>query len=253
MSEEDLVEVEDKSASKGHTARPKRSTKARKSTRSRKKAKSQEPMLSVTVCDQLSSHKVAIKQILNETAIFLLARQNPEVDLASEIHQFFDTLESQERISPDGNASTEAPAITLGMHSEIVPLTEKESQQPFGDSEEETDDPFYTTISTQQAAKRLHVSRQTVNNWIKQGRLIGLNEEKRGWRIPAAQIKGRKIAPGLDMVGSYFNDPETTWHFLVHEQVFEDHQKSIRPLDILFARDIDKVVQLARGYGTDFL
>lgn len=144
-------------------------------------------------------------------------------------------------------------AIILGDEGAIKPLAPAEAESRLAALTQDVDesDPYYATWSTTEAAKALKVSRPTVLQWIKTGRLIGLAGAKRGWRVPKAQIRRAKPAPGLKAVIDIFGDPETAWHFLVQEQSVDG--KSIRPLDRLFAGEADFVAALAAGYGRDFL
>lgn len=49
-------------------------------------------------------------------------------------------------------------------------------------------------LSTDEAAALLGVSRVTVNAWIKTGRCFGVEQQKRGWRIPRWQFEPQVFA-----------------------------------------------------------
>ena len=150
------------------------------------------------------------------------------------------------------STSPEKPLV-LGAAVTETALTDKQAALPFTDDVESIgeDDPFFTTMSTTEASDILGVSRTTAIQWIEAGKLIGLKGAKRGWRIPRAQIRRGRLAPGLEAVSVHFGDAEEAWHFLVSDQLIGEDR--IRPLDLLFKKQADTVARLAEGYGRDFL
>ncbi|WP_306253771.1 helix-turn-helix domain-containing protein [Parvularcula sp. IMCC14364] len=141
----------------------------------------------------------------------------------------------------------------LGEVIEIESLSAAEARQPFSANPEvvSDDDEFYAVYSTTEAAKKLNITRPTAIDWIKSGKLIGIQGAKRGWRIPVAQIRRGRLAPALQEVSAHFDDPEDAWHFLVTEQQFG--KELVRPLDLLFQKKAHLVIGLAKSYGSDFL
>lgn len=144
-------------------------------------------------------------------------------------------------------------SLSLGEAVNDAPLSDRDAALPFTDDVETVgeDDPFYETLSTTEASDILDISRTTAIQWIEGGKLIGLKGAKRGWRIPKAQIRRGRLAPGLEDVSKHFDDPEEAWHFLVSEMVIDSDRG--RPLDLLFKKKADLVVKLAESFGRDFL
>ena len=143
--------------------------------------------------------------------------------------------------------------LVLGEDLDIKPLTPSAAAAPLTSDVEVVgeDDPLYATYSTAEVADVLNINRRSALNWIKLGKLIGLEATKRGWRVPKAQIRRGRLAPGLDKVLDQFDDSEAAWHFLVNEQLIGE--ELVRPIDLLFKKDVERVVQLAKGFGQDYL
>jgi hypothetical protein len=152
-------------------------------------------------------------------------------------------------------AETQArpPALQIVGEGKIVaPLTPAAAKAAFAKVPvaPQADDPYWQTLSTDETGKLLGVSRQTVIEWAKSGKLVGLAGAKRGLRIPAAQIRGGKPAPGLAMIAPHFGGPEQLWAFLVRPIVIDDQMK--RPIELLFDDKIDRAARIAAGIGDHF-
>lgn len=153
---------------------------------------------------------------------------------------------------PTANAAKAKAAIRIGTLEAVTALKPAAAEaklqsisRPAG-----ANDPDYETLSTTEAGVLLNVTRPTILEWIKSGKIIAIKQAKRGWRIPAAQIAKGKIAPRVKDVIEAIGDAEAAWDFLVRDQVIGDRRG--RPIDLMFARDADLVVSVAEGYGRDF-
>lgn len=100
------------------------------------------------------------------------------------------------------------------------------------------------------AAERLNVSRPTIYEWLRKGRLIGWERgSKQGWVIPAEQIVGpERIAEGVDAVIAEIDDAELAWDFLSNPWPFSGG--GARPMDKLLkgGEAVQQVVDAAPGY-----
>ncbi len=106
-------------------------------------------------------------------------------------------------------------------------------------------------IGVDEAAKRLHVSRATVYNWIDAKRLIGWRLTRQGTLIPAEQIVGpNELVAGIDDVLKLISAPRAAWRFLSEKSQFL--RKPRRPLDALKAGLIPEVLAAARAEGEAF-
>ncbi len=143
--------------------------------------------------------------------------------------------------------------VIIGDGGDMFLLSEEEAKAPLGVPFVRVgeDDEDYATYSVEEAATQLNISPAIVLGWIKHGKLVGLELGKRGWRIPKIQIRGKQIAPGLDLIKDYFVDSEDQWHYLVTPQLIEG--KSTRPIDLHFQNKLDFAIGLAEGMGTDFM
>jgi len=106
-------------------------------------------------------------------------------------------------------------------------------------------------LGVSEAAKRLHISRTTVYDWIEKKILLGWKSTKRGLTIPAEQILGPgKVVQGIHEVLQIIEDPELAWVFLSEEWPFADD--AARPIDKLKAGEAEEVVNAAPSFGTAF-
>ena len=104
-------------------------------------------------------------------------------------------------------------------------------------------------LGPSEAARRLHISRQTVYAWVSKGKLLGWRTHKRGLKVPGEQILGpERIVPGLDEVVGVLGDHEFAWVFLDEEQTFEDG--IARPIDMLKHGHVPQVLGAAEAFGS---
>lgn len=141
---------------------------------------------------------------------------------------------------------------SIGSHEVVKPLTQKAAMKALDSVPvaPRSDDPYYETFNTDEAGAALDVSRQTVTEWARTRKLVALPRAKRGLRIPKAQIRDGKIAPGLQDLADVVDSPEALWSFLVRPIAIDG--KPQRPLDLLFGNKADRVARIAAGRGDHF-
>ena len=144
-------------------------------------------------------------------------------------------------------AALEAAAVQFESSHESEQRTIPAALRRFGRFAPTADD----TIGVAAAAKRLHVSRTTVYDWIKKKRMIAWKTSKRGMAIPAEQIVGPgELVPGLEQVLAIIRDGRAAWRFLNEESPFFDQCR--RPIDALRTGDKAAVSAAARAHGEAF-
>lgn len=117
----------------------------------------------------------------------------------------------------DGNKRI-ARLIGAGLHQRGGSL----SDLPWASDEEiDADINIANTLSSAEIATELNASRETVDVWRKEGRLLGVESAKRGLRYPAEQF-GPNYAPLPvgDIIRELDGDHWAAWRFLampVHE------------------------------------
>lgn len=108
-----------------------------------------------------------------------------------------------------------------------------------------------TMLNGEAFGDALGVSRQTVNEWRQQGRVIGLKSNRKGFRYPLTQLDVHKRPlHALPLVVRIFgNSHWAAWSWLTAPHAgFEDST----PLDALKSGEDDKVLAAAEGAGGDF-
>lgn len=71
-------------------------------------------------------------------------------------------------------------------------------------------------LSSNEVARRLGVTRETINQWRRKGNLLGLEGDARGMRYPEWQIAGgRRMRSLRELAGFFGNDPWALYRFLV--------------------------------------
>lgn len=103
-------------------------------------------------------------------------------------------------------------------------------------------------LTAEQIADELGVRRQTVDNWRKTGKLLGLERARRGYLYPSWQVLDHKPVPGLARVLQVLgpNDPWRAYRFLASpEPRLEDRN----PIDVLRTGDVEHVVAVAEIFG----
>ena len=134
----------------------------------------------------------------------------------------------------------------------IEPLSEDKAKAPLGIpiNYVDVDNEWYETYSVEQAACKLGVQNFVVERWVESGRLIGVMKDKKELRIPKAIIREGEIAPYLDRVNDYFENSIDFWQYLVTEVRIAN--KSIRPIDLHFKKNLELVVDLPYSIMSDF-
>lgn len=101
-----------------------------------------------------------------------------------------------------------------------------------------------------EVAKRLVVSRQTINNWRDQGKLLGLETARRGVLYPAWQFAEDGLLPGLERSLATLRHNELgPWPQLLFFLTRRFDLAGQRPLDLLRKGDVEAVWQAAERYG----
>ncbi len=104
------------------------------------------------------------------------------------------------------------------------------------------------TLTAEEAAQILGVSRQAIDNRRKRGGLLAVQLGRRGYRYPAWQFSADGVLPGLRETLKALADysPWIQLAFLRNDNGWLDGR---RPLDALRAGDVGAVLNAARQYG----
>ena len=104
------------------------------------------------------------------------------------------------------------------------------------------------TLTSEQVAAHLGLSRQAVDKRRRAGRLIGLNVGRRGYAYPAWQFSEGGVLPGLEAVLTSLSvhDPWMRSAFFLSG---DPRLESERPLDELRRGNVEAVRRAAAGYG----
>jgi hypothetical protein len=104
------------------------------------------------------------------------------------------------------------------------------------------------TWSADQAARHLHLTRQTVNLRRKQGALLGLDAGRHGFRYPAWQFARTGTVEGLEQALAALKhlDPWMQQVFMLGKNA---RLRDRRPIDVLRGGDIAAVVRAASAFG----
>ena len=101
-------------------------------------------------------------------------------------------------------------------------------------------------LSSDEMAKHIGITRTTVHEWVKAGKLIGWQGAKRGHRFPAAQLDKHGQPPiGLERITAILGNERATWDWLTSELTLLDGDT---PLVRLRAGDIDEVEGAAQAH-----
>jgi hypothetical protein len=105
-------------------------------------------------------------------------------------------------------------------------------------------------LTSDEMAEQLDVSRETIHQWHKAGKIIGVNGAKRGLRFPKWQIgdRGRPLAGLEEIVGAFHDDHWAAWRFL-SEPVPELGQLGYEALAQGKEKSLLRVL-LARSHGS---
>lgn len=91
---------------------------------------------------------------------------------------------------------------------------------------------------------RLGISRGTLDNWRKAGKIVALRKGLRNFVYPLRQFERRGPVEGLDRVAQHFSSPEETWEWLVAPNRMTDGKA---PIEALREGDVDGVISAAAG------
>jgi biotin operon repressor len=104
------------------------------------------------------------------------------------------------------------------------------------------------TLSAEQTAEILGLSRQAVDKRRRQGRLIGLTQGRRGYAYPAWQFENGRTLPHLEKVLDVLrgHDPWMQMAFFLSRN---DRLNGKSPLEALHKGQVDCVLRAASGFG----
>lgn len=104
------------------------------------------------------------------------------------------------------------------------------------------------TLTAEEAAALLGVTRQAIDNRRKRGGLLGVQLGRRGYRYPAWQFTPDGILPGLGQIRTALRDysPWIQLAFLLNENAWLEGR---RPLDLMRMGEIAPVIEAAEQYG----
>lgn len=109
---------------------------------------------------------------------------------------------------------------------------------------------YYATYSVNEAAHLLEVCEKEIIEWVESGKLVGIDFDVSGLRVPKAQVRNGQIAPFLENFRHHFTNSKYVWQYLVSEQYVAGEW--IRPLDVHFEDDFGFAMDLAYSQGTEF-
>lgn len=99
--------------------------------------------------------------------------------------------------------------------------------------------------SSELAARVGLKTRQSVHDWLRNGKIVGWQGAKRGYVFPAEQIDGRnRPLPGLERVVTQFEDGYAAWVWLTTPRNSLDGEE---PLTLLARGESDRVATAATG------
>jgi hypothetical protein len=104
------------------------------------------------------------------------------------------------------------------------------------------------TISSEQVAKLLNLTRQGVDKRRASGKLIGISMGRRGYAYPLWQFQDGQVLSGLEVVLKAMKE-RAPWTQVMFMLTSDLHLDGETPLARLRQGDIDSVVQAARCYG----
>ena len=101
-------------------------------------------------------------------------------------------------------------------------------------------------FGTADLSERIKVSRGTIDNWRKAGKVIALRKGLRNYVYPIRQFDRRAPLPGLRQVANHFSSLEAAWEWLVAPNAMTGGQA---PIDMLGSGDraVEGVVRAAEG------
>jgi hypothetical protein len=103
-------------------------------------------------------------------------------------------------------------------------------------------------LSTDEAAAMMRTNRETINNWIRSGRCIGLERAVRGWRLPRWQFEPA-IHKHLPAISAALGTTEG-WALLLFIETPHDALGGRTPRSALEHGEAERVIDLAGAEGT---
>jgi len=91
---------------------------------------------------------------------------------------------------------------------------------------------------------RLNISRGTLDNWRKAGKIIALRKGLRNFVYPLRQFERRRPVEGLDLIAPYFASAEEAWEWLVAPNRMTGGRM---PIEALRDGDVSAVTDAAAG------
>lgn len=91
---------------------------------------------------------------------------------------------------------------------------------------------------------RLNISRGTLDNWRKAGKIIALRKGLRNFVYPLRQFERRRPLEGLDLVAPFFTSAEEAWEWLVAPNRMTDSKP---PIEALRDGNVSAVTSAAAG------
>lgn len=92
--------------------------------------------------------------------------------------------------------------------------------------------------------KRLEISRGTLDNWRKAGKIIAFRKGLRNYVYPIRQFHHLRPIDGLDCVTAHFSSPEESWEWLVSPNKMTQGKP---PIEMLRDGGVEPVVVAAAG------
>lgn len=105
------------------------------------------------------------------------------------------------------------------------------------------------SLSGEGLATALHLSRESVNAWRQQGKLIAWQKGVRNFQYPAWQVCHGAVLPGLAAVLEILRKKQMTPIALVDYFLSESEELDGSPLDLLRRGQVEDVVMHANRYG----
>jgi hypothetical protein len=99
-------------------------------------------------------------------------------------------------------------------------------------------------VGAGELAERLNISRGTLDNWRKAGKIIALRKGLRNFVYPLRQFERRRPVEGLDLVAAIFASPEEAWEWLVAPNRMTDGKP---PIEVLRDGNVPAVTSAAEG------
>jgi hypothetical protein len=99
-------------------------------------------------------------------------------------------------------------------------------------------------VGAGELAERLSVSRGTLDNWRKAGKIIALQKGLRNFVYPLRQFDRRRPLEGLELVAERFSSAEEAWEWLVAPNRMTQGRP---PIEALRAGDVSAVASAAAG------